>query len=296
MDELDLNHLAVLEALVRERSVAGAARRLHMTPQAVSGRLARLREYTGDPLLEKQGRGMKPTPRAEELAERAGTALAKLREALSKPSRAQTAARVRVRIAMIEYAIELLLPRIAQLVEERLPQVELFATNIDSTPLDLRLAASECDLVIARTVALPRGVKRAILLREGWKVLMRGDHPAGASLTLEEYCRLPHALQVVGATTHKSLIDRELARRGMKREVALVTSTSVPAVAAGRDFAVTVPDGIALLRAVKRGLRVADPPLPIPPFELMMAWHRRREAEPLHATLRSMVAEAVELL
>jgi LysR family transcriptional activator of mexEF-oprN operon len=296
MDELDLNHLMVLEAVVRERSIAAAARRLHMTPQAVSARLARLREYTGDALMQRSGRSLEPTARASELAERASAALGRLRDALATRQSPRAATRVRVRIAMIEYAIELLLPRIAQLIEERAPHVDLVAIGIDSTPLDVRLAASESDLVIARSVALPRGVKRAILLREGWKVLMRGDHPAGASLTLEEYCALPHALQVVGATSHKSLIDRELARHGMKREVAMVASTSVPAVGDGSDFAVTVPDGIALKRALARGLRVADLPIRIPPFEMMMAWHRRREAEPLHAMLRAIVVEAVELL
>ena len=44
-----------------------AARRLQLSPSAMSRALARLREATGDPLLVRAGRGLVPTPRALEL-------------------------------------------------------------------------------------------------------------------------------------------------------------------------------------------------------------------------------------
>ncbi|NTV75632.1 MAG: LysR family transcriptional regulator, partial [Holophaga sp.] len=66
----DLNLLVTLDALLREGNVARAARRLHLSPSAMSRALARLRETTGDPLLVRAGRGLVPTPRALELRER----------------------------------------------------------------------------------------------------------------------------------------------------------------------------------------------------------------------------------
>lgn len=60
----DLNLLITLEALLAEGSVAGAARRLQLSPSAMSRALARLRKVTGDPLLVRAGRGLIPTPRA----------------------------------------------------------------------------------------------------------------------------------------------------------------------------------------------------------------------------------------
>ena len=44
-----------------------AARRLHLAQPTVSNALARLREYFGDPLLVRSGRGMRPTPKARHL-------------------------------------------------------------------------------------------------------------------------------------------------------------------------------------------------------------------------------------
>ena len=67
MSTPDLNLLITLDVLLAEGSVAGAARRLRLSPSAMSRALARLRETTGDPLLVRAGRGLVPTPRAIEL-------------------------------------------------------------------------------------------------------------------------------------------------------------------------------------------------------------------------------------
>src|SRR3712207_5379550 len=66
----DLNLLVTLDVLLAEGSVARAARRLRLSPSAMSRALARLRETTGDPLLVRAGRGLVPTPHALELRER----------------------------------------------------------------------------------------------------------------------------------------------------------------------------------------------------------------------------------
>src|SRR6266705_6146651 len=66
----DLNLLVTLDVLLKEGSVARAARRLRLSPSAMSRALARLRETTGDPLLVRAGRGLVPTRRALELRER----------------------------------------------------------------------------------------------------------------------------------------------------------------------------------------------------------------------------------
>src|SRR3954464_7975342 len=66
---IDLNLLIALDALLAERNVTRAAERMHMTQSAMSGVLARLREYFDDQLLVPVGRAMKLTPRAESLIE-----------------------------------------------------------------------------------------------------------------------------------------------------------------------------------------------------------------------------------
>jgi DNA-binding transcriptional LysR family regulator len=68
LSAIDLNLFLVLHAVLEERSATRAAARLHVTQSAVSNALARLRQLLGDPLVVRSGRGLVPTPRAEQLA------------------------------------------------------------------------------------------------------------------------------------------------------------------------------------------------------------------------------------
>src|ERR1700754_1754287 len=62
LHRLDLNLLVALDALLTERSITRASERLHLSPSATSGALARLRTYFDDELLTQIGRRMGPTP------------------------------------------------------------------------------------------------------------------------------------------------------------------------------------------------------------------------------------------
>src|SRR5262245_14255501 len=63
----NLNLLLALDGLLSERSVTAAAKRVRVTPSAMSHSLSELRHLLGDPLLVRSGRGMVLSPRAETL-------------------------------------------------------------------------------------------------------------------------------------------------------------------------------------------------------------------------------------
>src|SRR6187402_2076311 len=65
----DLNLLVALDALLAERSVTNAGRRVHLRQSAVSGVLARLRHAFNDKLLVASRGGMTLTPLGESLIE-----------------------------------------------------------------------------------------------------------------------------------------------------------------------------------------------------------------------------------
>ncbi|WP_455733012.1 LysR family transcriptional regulator, partial [Burkholderia stabilis] len=80
---LDLNLLKVFEALYEEGGASRAALRLGLTQSAVSAALARLRVIYADPLFVRTGRGLAPTPRADELKPILSDALDRCRESLA---------------------------------------------------------------------------------------------------------------------------------------------------------------------------------------------------------------------
>src|SRR5579864_2740913 len=84
LSTLDLNLLLVLHVVLEERSATRAAKRLHVTQSAVSNSIARLRMVLADPLVVRSGRGLVPTPRAEELAPLVAQAIAHLQLAVDR--------------------------------------------------------------------------------------------------------------------------------------------------------------------------------------------------------------------
>src|SRR5216110_1399565 len=74
MQSADANLLLALDALLRTSSVTEAARRMNVSPPAMSHTLSRLRGATGDPLFVRAGNRLVPTPRALAMRERVARA------------------------------------------------------------------------------------------------------------------------------------------------------------------------------------------------------------------------------
>src|SRR5688572_30072281 len=83
LDNFDLNLLVAFDALLEERNVTWAARRLNVTQSAMSASLKRLRDSLGDPILVQHGKAMVPTPHALALAPEVARAIATLRSLIS---------------------------------------------------------------------------------------------------------------------------------------------------------------------------------------------------------------------
>lgn len=72
-DQIDLNLLVTFEAVMQERNLTRAGRRLGLSQPATSHALARLRSTLGDELFVRTPEGMQPTQRAEESGKRSGS-------------------------------------------------------------------------------------------------------------------------------------------------------------------------------------------------------------------------------
>ena len=139
MSTPDLNLLITLDVLLAEGSVARAARRLRLSPSAMSRALARLRETTGDPLLVRAGRGLVPTPRAVELRERVSQVVEEGQAVLRPAEKLNLTQLVRTfTLRTSEGFVENFGPDLIALVGEEAPGVRLHflqKANKDSAPL-----------------------------------------------------------------------------------------------------------------------------------------------------------------
>src|SRR6478736_3742090 len=78
MESADANLLLALDALLQAGSVTGAARRMNVSPPAISHTLARLRLAVGDPLFVRAGNRLVPTPRALSMREQVSHAASEI--------------------------------------------------------------------------------------------------------------------------------------------------------------------------------------------------------------------------
>src|ERR1700741_5180672 len=84
LSRIDLNLFTVFDAIYREGGITAASKRLHLSQPAVSHALGRLRELLHDPLFERQGNAMIPTPRARGLASTIRGSLGSLEQLLAR--------------------------------------------------------------------------------------------------------------------------------------------------------------------------------------------------------------------
>ena len=286
IDALDLDGrlLQLLVAVVEERSVTRAAERLSLTQSAVSHGLERLRQVTGDALVVRAGRGIAPTSRAEELAGQARELLEALR-GMAQPTRFEPAAcTTTLHIAANPLQRDLLLPPLLARLRAAAPGVSLRIVH-SAVPTAEMLRDPALHLVVSPRRPEADDIQHQLLFNDAWRVFFDATQREAPS-TRAAYEAAEHVTVRYDDGRHLE-IDRFLADRGVLRRVPV----QVPDLSGAAPF-VRGTARLATLPALAavnlmRGLAMAEMPLPCPPMPMHMLWHRRWQADPMHAWLRA---------
>ncbi|MDB4952393.1 MAG: LysR family transcriptional regulator [Gemmatimonadetes bacterium] len=293
MTRPDLNLLVTLDVLLAEGSVARAARRLRLSPSAMSRALARLREATGDPLLVRAGRGLVPSPRALELRERVGQLVHDAEAALRpadglKIGQLDRAFTLRTSEGFVENFGAKLLAR----VSEEAPGVRLrFLPKLDKESAPLRDGTVDLETGVVGKATGPE-VRAQTLFRDRLIGVVRTGHPLSeGEITPARYAAARHIL-VSRRGIDKGPIDDALVPFGLEREIATTVGGFSPALALARgsDLVASVPERHT--GDLRVGMHSFALPLPIPRITLSLLWHPRMDGDPAHRWLRGCVQDA----
>jgi len=290
--DVDLNLLRVLDAVLRERSVTGAASRLGLTQPAVSNALARLRRTLDDPLFVRTPRGMDPTPFAQALAEPVHRALGLVEVALTQRAGFDPAGSNRgFRFYMSDIGEIFFLPPLIERVRKTAPGVRIETVALPLAEIPAALATGELDIAVGFLPALPPPVRSRRLFRDPYVCMMRVDHPRiGATLTRREFVAASHVLVSSMGSGHR-VIEEALERHGIARRIALRVPhfTVLPTVLERTDLLLTIPLRIARELEKRGRLKALRLPVPIPAADIGLHWHERVEREPGSVWLREMM-------
>ncbi len=290
----DLNLLVALDVLLEEMSVARAARRMRLSPSAMSRTLARLRETTGDPLLVRAGRTLVPTPRAMELRDRVSP-LVRDAEAALRPTQAidpSTLERTYT-LRTSEGFVETFGPALIARVAAEAPRVRLrFLQKPDKDSAPLRAGVVDLETGVVDRATSPE-VRAQALFRDRLVGVVRARHPlSGARVTLPRYVGGRHV--DVRRGIELGPIDEALRGLGRERDVATIVAGFATAIALARatDLIASVPERHTA--ALRVGMHSFALPFATPDFTVSMLWHPRLDADPAHRWLRACVRACTE--
>lgn len=298
LSAIDLNLLWVLHAVLSERSVAGAARRLHVTPPAVSNALSRLRGALGDPLLVRSGRGLVPTPRALELGPVLARGFGEFEAALRGGGFDARRCTRELTLALSDADQLASLSRIARVFARRLPQARLRIVSVDTLVASGGLAGEQVDLAIAPPLA-GEGLHSVPLYAEEGVLVARQGHPrVRRRLSREQFNTERHVdihlLLGRGGVGNRAIAEA-IAAAGLRREVAVTVPTFAAAasVVAATDLLTGMPRRVLRTLGPAFKLQALTGPTPPFPFQLALHWHERTHRDPAVAAFRAAIVEAI---
>lgn len=294
---VDMNLLAALDALLEERSVSGAAARLHLSQPAMSRTLGRIRSATGDPILVRAGRSMVPSPRARALRAEVSELVRRARAVLAPegdlvPAELERTFTIRCHDALLAG----LGPALIEQLCEQAPGVTVRFLGETAGDLDdPRHGRVDLDIGSARAASATRHEEVA---RDELAVALRRDHPqARRTLTVERFAGAHHVL-VSRRGRLRDRIDDALGALGLGRRVVAAAPTSAAALGFVRDTDLMTTVAARTCRPLARtlGLVLRPLPLPIAAVPIIQSWPEHVDGDRAHQWLRNLTRSLLDRL
>jgi len=292
LSRVDLNLFTVFAAIYQEGGITPASRRLHLSQPAVSHALARLRELLRDPLFERQGNRMVPTPRARAIALTVGQSLTGLEHILEGASELDMALSARNFVIAVREAYEsALLPLLLERIRSDAPHATLALVRIERSEVEQDLQSGELDAAIDVALPLAAEIRRERLSAHSLMVVARRGHPhIQGALDLPTYLEQEHIL-VTGRRRGSGYEDIALGQLGLARHIKVRCQHHVAAcqVVSRSELLLTLPQHQAELANAHLDNQLLPFPAQAPPMEMYLYWHANVAADPANQWLRRAI-------
>ncbi len=291
---LDLNLLVALDALLSERNVTRAGGRVHLSQSAMSGALARLRQFFGDELMIPVGRTMMLTPLAQSLVKPVRDVLLQVEATVTaKAEFDPTSSDRRFAIMGSDFVLTSLMETVVPRVGREAPGVTMELRQIDPAGRDA-LARGDLDFMIVPDLFVAEGHPTERLFEAGYSCLVWSENAEiGDVMTFEQYLAAGHVAIAVGENQGPGFEEWFLQHYGYRRRVSIVAPTyaMLPPLLVGTNRIATVPTGLAEFSARRLPLRVVPLPVEIPKRIEVLQWPKFQDHDPGSVWLRAILKE-----
>ncbi|WP_369250066.1 LysR family transcriptional regulator [Streptomyces sp. R41] len=288
---LDLNLVVALRALLEERNVTRAGKRIGLSQPAMSAALARLRRHFDDDLLSRVGGHYELTALGQVLLDRTSTACDLLERLFTSQADFDPATESReFTIVASDYAVAVFGAELARSLHREAPGIRLRFTQ---TPTGIVEAAGTL-LSTTDGLLMPHGIisdfPATELYQDQWVYLVADDNPeVGDHLTRDDLARLPW---VTYQRTYDAPAVRQLGMLGIEPrvEVSVDSFQVLPFMVAGTRRITLIQE---LLAERLRGLapvRIMRAPYAAVPLQEALWWHPVHTHDAAHIWLRETAA------
>jgi len=294
---IDLNLMTVFDAIYTEKNLTQAAGHIGMSQPAMSNALNRLRHLVNDELFVREGRGVKPTARASEIAPAIHQALTLIENSVLGHPPFDPGDAHSFTIAGFYYDDVLIQPQLAERLFQEAPNTTLLVRAGIASELEEELRYGEIDIAIDYIPLQSDEFCCEPLLSETLYVIYRNNHPIiGEKLTLNHYAKLRHIVYEFRKGEFAAVDNYLLGKGKNKRDIAVELSNFIGAgkMVAHTDLIATAPRRIAELLATMFDLKYVDLPFPHEEIPLYMIWHRGQEKNAAHKWLRNHLKMACQ--
>lgn len=288
----DLNLLIAFDAMMRERSVTRAAERLKIRQPAMSHNLSLLRTLFQDELFVRVGAVMQPTMRASALAGPVEQALTMMQEVIHASSEFDPTTDQRIFRMGFSSEVELLLmPELASRLRQRAPGVKLHGRPVQQRDVYRMLDDRVLDVAIGCFDSQARRYRQQPLFEQSLSCVFNPDKmPFEASISLDDYLSLPHALVSLSESLHGCL---ETALDAIDGRLNVVATSSeflgVLGMVANAPLIATLPTRMARRYGKAFGLHVLPVPLTLTLPDVSLVWTTQEDNHPASQWLRAEI-------
>ncbi len=292
--QADLNLLIYFIALVEEKTISRAAKRLRLSQPAVSRSLQRLQSLFNDDLLVRRTRLYEPTPRGQALLQELTVILPQLERLISGKEFDPSQEQATFRLAASDSLAQLYGHALARRHAECHNLDFLFQAYTDDRFSDLE--ANRFDLLLdAEFRALPASLKSEVLFEEELICAVAKESPLSKKLSLAQYLAADHVCISV-LENQQTIPDLALSKVGATRRCAFTLpyfSVGLHMVA-GTSLIATLPRKLAETLVNPMQTRLVPAPDELGRFRYLMIWHTRQDLDVRHLWLRQAMREATE--
>ncbi|NTS77522.1 LysR family transcriptional regulator [Catenovulum sp. SM1970] len=294
MANLDLNLMVMFDVIMQEQSITAAAERLAMTQPSVSNAVSRMRHVWQDPLFVKHGRGIRPTPFAQQLWQDIAQPLQRIKQAAQPQHFSPDTLERTFRIAVTDWMADFFWLPLKHIIEKEAPNVNIHAVPYTVNGETLLMQA-DVDMVLDYFEGHSNKVQTEHLFNNHFVCAMRPEHPiAKQNLTLARFTKAQHLLLSLSGDA-SGAVDAILQKKALTRRIAMTVNHcySIPKLLCQTNLITTIPLPIIANSVDDGELIIKALPFDLPPGPISMTWHIRHQRDPAVLWLRNKVKQVL---